>query len=651
MSHLPRITSISITGYEMYPGTNEAPGLHRELQPGATLIVGANGLGKTTLITLLRDMCAGPHRIRNRGGDTFAAGGLDVAPADSDTFANRVPDRAKDAMARLTMTIGPTTVNVERTLRNLSLTNLTVDGNDVPAAEDTFQELVVQAAGVQDFADWLLLLDHLVFVTEDRRLPFWDRNVQRQLLRVLTNDPDASRALAEAEDSHISIDSRFRNTRNLLNRQRQRFEAEKARVAGSGNIRDEIAKHSKERDDLDAQIAGLEGQFEDEENLQRRAAQETEAAEQQHQIALDRLEVARYAAIEAAYPSPDEVARYLRARLATDDTCVACGQAPDEGDAAGTHCVVCGRPTPADAPLAPAAEDLAAAEDAVDRAATAADANRDRLEERTAVAHQTASLLAAARGRHRDLEAQIRALRAKLPAGSEDPSGQESLIAAFDEEVKALQAELDASRAALEALIVGQNESVQDRQDEIKAVFDRVATLFLVERCHLVPHQIQAKIGQEGSAFLIQAFDLDLSSATGPGESRRNTSTDVSESQRVFIDIAFRIALIHTCAPDGMGTIVIDAPESSLDAVFADNAAKLLGAFVEPPHDQNRLVVATNLIDGMLLPALVEVAGVHGPADERLINLLQIAAPTAAVRERSEDYDEVLTRALAGTPS
>src|SRR5437764_972764 len=37
----------------MYPGTEKSPGLHVDFQGGTTLILGANGLGKTTLITML----------------------------------------------------------------------------------------------------------------------------------------------------------------------------------------------------------------------------------------------------------------------------------------------------------------------------------------------------------------------------------------------------------------------------------------------------------------------------------------------------------------------------------------------------------------------------------------------------------------------
>jgi hypothetical protein len=169
--------------------------------------------------------------------------------------------------------------------------------------------------------------------------------------------------------------------------------------------------------------------------------------------------------------------------------------------------------------------------------------------------------------------------------------------------------------------------------------------MFLVERCELVPHQTEVTIGQEGERFGIQAFDLDLGSSTEVGAARRDSRTDVSESQRIFVDVAFRIALIQTCVASKAGTLVVDAPEGSLDAVFSTNAARLLFAFVSSRTDR-RLVVASNLIEGSMLPKLAELSGVVDEADPRLINLLDVAAPTAAVLERGAEYRDVLQRAL-----
>lgn len=651
MSYLPRITHLDISRYEMYPGANSGEGVDRAIEPGITLVVGANGLGKTTLVDLLRHMCAGPARLTNRSRGAFEAGGLDATSVNVETFADRVGDRAVNASARIVMEVGQTSFEVTRALRNLALTTLVVDGLEEDPTEERFQTCVVAAAEVASYPDWLLLIDYLVFVTEDRSEPFWDRNVQRHLLRVLTQDAQASGAVSEAESQHISADSEFRNARVQLNRHKVRFEKLAAQVEGSDDISDELIKLSRESSTVEAAIAQLEADLQDARDRHREAVREYELSEVERGLVIDSLEAARFALIEAAIPSQDDVIRYLTARLATSDVCPVCGQEGGDiaANLASTTCFLCGLEVATEPPEAHA--DVVELETEVQRAQAAVDANAARMTDRAEHLRATEASLASERTQRAELEGRMRALRAQLPEGDTDVGGQAALISDLEADLESLRRELDGSRAQLAALIETSNEAVMARQENIKSVFDRVATMFLVERCHLVPHQAPIRIGQEGGRFDIQSFDLDLGSATELGESRRDTGDDVSESQRVFIDIAFRIALVETCVASGSGTMVVDAPEGSLDAVFSTNAADLLFAFVSPENDDRHLVVATNLIEGTMLPRLAELGGVRAATDSRLINLLELAAPTAAVVERRDEYRAVLQRALEGTSS
>lgn len=649
MSSLPRFSRLDIAGYEMYPGTSDAPGLHRDLEPGITLVVGANGLGKTTLVTLLRHLCAGPARLGNRSGGTFEAGRLRTTPVDIETFADRVGDRAADASGRLVMQIGGVVFDVTRALRNLELRTLVIDGVENPPDEEHFRETVVAAAGVTDYADWLLLIDYLVFVAEDRSQPFWDRNVQRQLLRVLTRDAESAGVLAEAESRHISADSDFRNARVQLGRHKQRFEALSAKVAGTGDINDALMALATEKDAVEMRIRQLEATSESVRDSYNEAVREHEISAMERLLALDSLEAARFRLIEAAIPTQDDVFRYLSARLATGQVCPVCGQEGGDISAhwASAACFLCGL-TVENVALEALAS-VAELELSVQHAERAVEANAARLAERTEAMSSAEASLVLERTRRGELEGRVRTLRSQLPADATDLGTHAALVADLESDLETLRADLNGSRSTLQALLELGNEAVRSHQDDIKRVFDEVATMFLVERCHLVPHVTSIRIGQEGERFEIQAFDLDLTSSTDVGETLRNTGDDVSESQRVFIDIAFRIALIRTCVSEGTGTMVVDAPEDSLDAVFSTNAAALLAAFVSPPSVDNRLIVATNLVEGSMLPALARLAVIQEQENPRLINLLEVAAPTAAVSQRGDKYRWVLDSVLGAS--
>jgi DNA repair exonuclease SbcCD ATPase subunit len=52
MIEFPILEELVISGYGLFPGMTDSGGLRVTFRPGLTLILGANGLGKTTLITI-----------------------------------------------------------------------------------------------------------------------------------------------------------------------------------------------------------------------------------------------------------------------------------------------------------------------------------------------------------------------------------------------------------------------------------------------------------------------------------------------------------------------------------------------------------------------------------------------------------------------
>jgi hypothetical protein len=84
---------------------------------------------------------------------------------------------------------------------------------------------------------------------------------------------------------------------------------------------------------------------------------------------------------------------------------------------------------------------------------------------------------------------------------------------------------------------------------------------------------------------------------------------------------------------------VIDAPESSLDAVFVGRAANVLSRFAEPSRG-NRLLITSNLVAGQLIPSLIQTTPV-AERSQRIVDLFAIAAPTAAVRQLRDEYEAI----------
>ena len=125
---------------------------------------------------------------------------------------------------------------------------------------------------------------------------------------------------------------------------------------------------------------------------------------------------------------------------------------------------------------------------------------------------------------------------------------------------------------------------------------------------------------------------------------RRTGPNDVSESQREFIDLAFRMAMMRAASADGSASLVIDTPESSLDAVFAKRAGEILIRFAD--GDGNSLIVTSNLVEGSLIPTLANGLKRYPDPRQRLVDLFAIAKPTAAVLAEPEEYREVRLKLL-----
>jgi hypothetical protein len=132
LKSFPVFHRLDVHNYGLFPGREgETEGVGITFRPGLTLVVGANGLGKTTLITLLFRMLTGPYDIPQLGvGDELGFRRLAATAIPSyqrNMFAARVADRAASAAARLEFALGHTTVTVERLLSNLTLRSALVD--------------------------------------------------------------------------------------------------------------------------------------------------------------------------------------------------------------------------------------------------------------------------------------------------------------------------------------------------------------------------------------------------------------------------------------------------------------------------------------------------------------------------------------------
>lgn len=111
------------------------------------------------------------------------------------------------------------------------------------------------------------------------------------------------------------------------------------------------------------------------------------------------------------------------------------------------------------------------------------------------------------------------------------------------------------------------------------------------------------------------------------------------------------MAVMAVVAPDA-STLIVDGPETSVDAVFGSRAGDLLASYARAGGDiGNRLLVTCNVVDTPLIPSMLADYAKNGGLNSRVINLLHLAAPTAALDRLKPEYDEAYRRILGEVPA
>lgn len=692
----PVLRRLSVSGYGLFQNENSA-GIEHNFQPGVSLVIGINGLGKTTLLNMIYRALLGP-RDMSKDDVALSSSQHKLSPwRNPRYFRARVPDEAMNASVTATVGFGPRTLVVGRSLRTLEVSRLELDGVAEDASQDHYEDLARELSGTATFFDFAAILRFLIFFLEDRPELVWDQRSQFDMLRVLFYDTAAARDAAEAYDQAQRADSNYRTRRVPV------------RAAEAQLLAIEAAEQTGLAQEMRATLASLNAMREDgrsrDEALGQHRAEEDDARLRREKALLD-LEEARRAyeyeqQLHYAHVFPDigETARHVFLNLLGGGGCLVCG---DRSAAAATRvrefteqgrCPVCESVPERQEHVVPSGEFNA-------RRLARRAAKVDEL--RQGVSEQDALLLAAGdavreivayrQASHeqvRGLEARMAELRRQAA-----PDIQDIALASDDhdldflrETVRKGQADLGrmlAERVAAEtrykAIKDSQATAVDAAISKVKASFRRIALTLLAERCELAQDEMVRTIGQEGERIAFPTFEVLMSSGTFTQSlSRRDEASSVSESQREFVDLAFRMALMEVAAgPEGNAMLVMETPEASLDSLFVTEAGALFRRFAAGGGAPGNVFIAsTNLNSEGMIPALFGVEPPPGPEDAdpeaddpparpadgredlppsvppeerggRIVDLLRLAAPNAALRDHGAYYAGKLADAVYG---
>ena len=625
--------------------------MHIRFKPGLTLVLGANGLGKTTFVTMLYRLLTGPYDIPVLlSGKDLGRARLHATVLRGNKrriFAQRVADNAAHASAQLTFDLGGEQITLERNLADLKLRSFTVGDSPPSEHERHYQNEMVRLANVSTFGDWILLLRYIVFYFEDRRSLVWDPSAQQQLLRILFLDADGARYWTNREREILQLESRVRNMSAVVTAEEANLARDEARSLQREDLRDELCLLDRTLRKATEPLQELNSVISDIEHRHESARLRYLTLQQQRESLYRSLERLQLLAISTRLPRQSDSARYILAQLVTEANCLACGtHVPRFIESMNSRihdskCIICGstmfRPedhTPTDLTNEKIRRGVLDLQDLEqDLADARTEFESSELERRQATT---------AIGRLERLvvrnKARIEVLSKQLPPEEQQLHKRRQDLSSIHTRIELLRQDLTEKRKRFTNILTEANIAIERNASQVQQYFNDYAREFLFEDCRLVWSPRLARLGQTGPRFAFPAFELELGGSNFTGTIRRSGPDVVSQSQKEFIDISFRMALVKVAVQRNGTSLIMDAPESSLDAVFEDRAARILGSFGRPDGG-NRLVLTLNLVSGDLIPGLLRQSATENDRSERIVDLLNIATPTAAIRSLRRDYE------------
>ena len=662
MIAFPVFETLTIENYGLFPSSYNQPFVV-SFNPGQTVIVGVNGSGKSTMVTLFLRMLTGPFDLPSGRSDEELG---QIRPEASkfdkrerSYFALRVSDSAKEARAKLVVKFGTKTVIIQRRLDDLSLVAATVQRKPIKldADEESYQAAVADCFGVDTFFDVIIILRYLTFMLEDRRSLVWDKTAQRQIFRVLVLPPAEATRLAEAQQQLISADSAYRNTYNMLTRRKKEQATASNRVQKLHDIeaalRAKQAESNATRDQLDKV-----GQLRIRSDKDRREArlQKLNAAEAR-EGSLRELERMKMQALKHWFDPSNQTAHYILAHLLAEHRCLVCGADPapnaadlekriDEG-----KCPICGSVHLLNGNDFTFSKLDFARIERLEKELRLADQQMADAEGRESLATSSFAKFdhdyEEIKRRSIDIDQEIVHLLKRMPAERAALSTTEDELGVFERILRSDSTKRDRAAQNFEGKTAQVTEKVQQLQDRIAGAFQRFITLFVKEDAALVYQTVQERVAQGWAMFAFPVFRLAMTGGSVAGLMVREGPDSVSQSQAEFVDLAFRMSLMTVVAPKAAATLIVDAPEASLDFLFATRAGHQLAAFANS-NRQNRVIVTSYLPSQHFVSAFI--AGIKGQKKrrERIVDLISDAAANAAMRADRAKYTSFLDSIVKG---
>lgn len=636
----PKLLSIEIADFTLYKSKEI---IHVDFNDGVFCLVGANGLGKSTFISILTYGVTGivinPRKEFSQSNSIYDFVS-DNREFSKNFFRGRIePSKYDQASVRVVFTINGFLYTVERTFKDQTslryFSREPMDAKDSARTELSPREMLVEYEsfltkdmGLKSFEQFIFLHYFLLTFDESRRLLFWDRDAMSRVMYFCFGiDPSEAEKADELRKQIRTHESNIRNDQwSITKKQRELNSIQEDGI--EGDLEEGMA--------LESQLVAIEKRISEYSDKEEKNQQELADCELRLSDSLIAMQAKR-TQFDAAFKTLYD------------------GEVPIEQD-----------------------------QDVIDLLRTISQHILQGKEWHYLMERLQEAIIAATNrisgSNTKDtlkLLAEIDASMSEIDKTIKEKSIQKQALSADQKSLQNILAEMRGQRtdllnqhgSAIDAFRKACNPEVQRMIESLRNEIDRLAkrkNQFMIEKERLEAElkTIDQTIGQRyklaENEFLptfkkyaksFVGYDIDVTFSTleksvglslSMNGELRQEHFQLSESQRYFIDIALRFALCEYCTKDSASYILVDTPEGSLDIAYESKAGKMFADYVSKG---NGLIMTANINSSQLLLQLAEKCRGEKMKVERMIDWTSLSAVQQEEQDKIEGaYSQIEER-------
>jgi energy-coupling factor transporter ATP-binding protein EcfA2 len=641
---LPRPVRLRAAGVTLY---NSGEEVSIDLDADFFAIVGANGLGKSTLLNLVLYGITGA--VRKAGDDVDVPRGprglLSLSVENSITYFEGRVRRTKQAPSwvEVSFELGKHTITVKRTFFAAnSVTYFAVDNkNRTPknddSAETAYRSTVCDIAHLVSFEQFVFFVFTVQYFGEDHFCLFWDQLALNQIIAaVVGGDASEGEKLADLFQEFKKHDSLVRNYQWQITNEKKVLKELASSIPGRKLPQQAIDKYADTLDRIEQLRRRLATLAEDQssatarrdeaqltlEDARRQVEAETWSALSKRRIPLAKSPILLQLSSDLLCPICRTEHKSLPPAVATiveEERCPLCRT---DVKARGSATAYEEKVRELTAVRRRAETALTKRQDELDSHATSYTECRDELRTQEAILDKLEA------GYRREV------LEAALRLREQDLSG--SQLTALEMKITGLAKQKDDHKAkrdiAAKTLAKAQEsllEGFQRVRGDLVQRFQKLAREFLG-----LPLNLSARTVKHEQMPIVE-FHITID-----GTERRR-SEQLSESQRFFLDIALRMTLLSWIAQERWAPfLAIDTPEGALDIAYETNAGTMFGLFLKD-HD-GALLTASNLNSSRLIRKTLDICR-EAKNSVSLLDLREMTEVTSVQLEHKDLMDAQIT--------